>query len=95
MTARMIFRNTQHGGALFGAMLLSVVAARGVDTNLAVGKESYMVALTDAVNRPSHGNDDNLSTEVITTTRTVDAYWEVDLGETFALSSVSPRSTSQ
>ena len=47
--------------------------------NQAVGKESYMVRLTDSLPPASYGNDGDLSTVVRTTERSVDGYWEVDL----------------
>lgn len=53
--------------------------------NLAVGKESYMVRLTDNLPPASNGNDGDLFTTVQTTTRTVDGYWEVDLGQEYAV----------
>jgi len=59
-----------------------------VDPNLAEGKDSYMVALTDSLNPASYGNDGNLNTAIYSTVKTVDAYWEVDLGDTYALSAI-------
>jgi len=53
--------------------------------NQALGKESYMVRLTDALPPASNGNDGNLATIVRTTERTVDAYWEVDLEQDCAV----------
>ena len=53
--------------------------------NLATGKESYMVRLTDNLPPASNGNDGNPSTIVRTTNRTVDAYWEVDLEQECAV----------
>ena len=57
----------------------------GATTNLASFKRSYMLSLNDSVAPASNANDDDLGTETKSTTRTVDAYWEVDLGEMFAL----------
>jgi Lamin Tail Domain/CotH kinase protein/Fn3 associated len=53
--------------------------------NQAVGKESYMVRLTDGLPPASNGNDGDLSTIVRTTERTVDGYWEVDLEQEYAV----------
>jgi len=53
--------------------------------NLAVGKDSYMVRLTDSLPPASNGNDGDLATIVRTTERTVDGYWEVDLGREYAV----------
>ncbi len=53
--------------------------------NLAVGKEAFMVRLTDNLPPASNGNDGDMSTIVTTTTRTVDGYWEVDLGRDYAV----------
>ncbi len=53
--------------------------------NLASFKRSYILRLNDSVAPASNANDDDLGTETKTTSKTVDAYWEVDLGETFAL----------
>ena len=56
-----------------------------VTNNLASFKRSYMVRLTQSIPAASNANDDNYSTETKTTTQTVDGYWEVDLGATYAL----------
>jgi len=53
--------------------------------NLAIDKEPYMVRLTDNLPPASNGNDGDLSTTVLTTTRTVDGYWEVDLEQEYAV----------
>ncbi len=53
--------------------------------NQAVGKESYMVRLTDSLPPASYGNDGDLSTIVRTTDRSVDGYWEVDLEQEYAV----------
>lgn len=53
--------------------------------NQALGKESYMVRLTDALPPASNGNDGDLATIVRTTERTVDGYWEVDLEQDYAV----------
>ncbi|MCK4858480.1 MAG: lamin tail domain-containing protein, partial [candidate division Zixibacteria bacterium] len=59
---------------------------RGGDyPNLALGKESYMVRLQDNLPPASNGNDGNLATAVRSTSRTIDAYWEVDLGQEYAV----------
>ncbi len=55
---------------------------------LAVGKDSFMVRLTDAVLPASNANDWSMTTSTATTTATVDGYWEVDLGELYALTGV-------
>ena len=44
-----------------------------------------MLRLDDTVPAAGNANDDNYSTETKTTMRTVDGYWEVDLGSTYAL----------
>lgn len=56
--------------------------------NLASFRRSTMLRLTDALPPASRANDDAASTEARTTERTVDGYWEVDLGGTFALHGV-------
>ncbi len=56
-----------------------------VFANLASFKHSYMLRLNETVRPAGNANDDDMSTETKTTSRTVDAYWEVDLGETHAL----------
>ena len=56
-----------------------------VTNNLASFKRSYMVRLDQSIPAASNANDDNYSTETKTTTLTVDGYWEVDLGATYAL----------
>ena len=57
-------------------------------TNLALNQPSYMVRLQDSLNPAANGNDGNLSTTIASTTQTVDAYWEVDLGQPYALYNV-------
>jgi hypothetical protein len=59
-----------------------------VTNNLASFKPSFMLRLDDSVPPAGRANDDNFSTETKTTMRTVDGYWEVDLGATRALYSV-------
>jgi hypothetical protein len=66
---------------LFTAGSASVPATN----NLASLKPSYMVRLTDSIPSASKANDNDISTETRTTTQTVDGYWEVDLGGTYAL----------
>ena len=56
-----------------------------VTNNLASFKTSYLLRLDETVPAASKGNDDNYATETKTTLRTVDGYWEVDLGATYAL----------
>jgi hypothetical protein len=56
--------------------------------NQALGKEAYMVRLTDKLPPAAHGNDNNLSTVVRTTERSVDGYWEVDLEQEYAVYNV-------
>ena len=56
-----------------------------VTTNLASFKTSYMLRLDNTVAAASNANDDNYSTETKTTWASVDGYWEVDLGATYAL----------
>ena len=56
-----------------------------VTNNLASHKTSYMVRLDNSVPAATNANDDNLSTQTKTATTTVDGYWEVDLGATYAV----------
>ena len=73
------------------AILFSGRATQAQETppvNLALGKDSYMVRLQDNLPPASYGNDDNFFTAVRSTSRTVDAYWEVDLEQAYALDSV-------
>lgn len=56
-----------------------------ITPNLASFKRSYMVRLDGSVPPAANANDDNYATETKTTLRTVDGYWEVDLGATYAL----------
>ena len=53
--------------------------------NLASLKPSYMIRLTESIASASNANDNNVSTETRTTMQTVDGYWEVDMGRTYAL----------
>ncbi len=53
--------------------------------NLASFKRSYMLRLHDSLEPASNVNDDDMTTEAVTTTQTIDGYWEVDLGDTYAL----------
>ena len=64
------------------------VQAQSPSVNLALGKDAYMVRLQENLPPASYGNDDNFSTAVRSTSRTVDAYWEVDLDQAYALESV-------
>lgn len=64
-------------------ILSSPLVLSGV--NYALNQPSYMVRLTDGLNPPGNGNDGNLNTTVETTDKTVDAYWETDLGQQRAL----------
>jgi hypothetical protein len=59
-----------------------------VTSNLASFKPSCMLRLDESVPVATNANDDNYSTETKTTQRTVDGYWEVDLGATYALYSL-------
>jgi len=66
----------------------SVLAQRRfpyVHANQALDKEAYMVRLTDSLPPAAYGNDNNLSTVVRTTDRSVDGYWEVDLDQEYAV----------
>lgn len=60
------------------------VPSTGV-VNFAAGATSWMVRLTSTLAPASNANDGVYATESKTTTQTVDGYWEVDLGATFAL----------
>jgi hypothetical protein len=57
-------------------------------TNVAAGKDAFMVRLTDSLLPATNANDDSLSTYVETTAQTVDGYWEVDLGALVAITGV-------
>ncbi|MCF7972261.1 MAG: lamin tail domain-containing protein [Phycisphaerae bacterium] len=65
-----------------------VQAQANQPVNMALGKDAYMVRLQDNLPPASYGNDGNYATAVRTTDKTVDAYWEVDLGQAYALYSV-------
>jgi hypothetical protein len=56
-----------------------------VTSNLATFQLSYMTRLDETVPAASNANDLDFTTETKTTQRTVDGYWEVDLGATHAL----------
>lgn len=56
-----------------------------VTNNLASFQPSCMLRLDDSVPLANNANDDSYATETKTTLRTVDGYWEVDLGATYAL----------
>ena len=62
--------------------------------NLASSKRSYMLRLTDELAPAGNVNDDDMNTEAVTTSQTVDGYWEVDLGGTYALYGVRAVSAS-
>jgi hypothetical protein len=66
-------------------LLAAATVSIPVTNNLASFKPSYMVRLTPSLPPATNANDDNISTSTETTTRTVDGYWEVDLGATYAL----------
>ena len=72
---------------LFHPIIVNVHARGRGDNypNLALGKEAYMVRLQDNLPPASNGNDGNLATAVRSTSRTIDAYWEVDLGQEYAV----------
>lgn len=57
-------------------------------TNIAVGKDSFMVSFTESVPSALYANDGNMATSTALATTTVDGYWEVDLGSLHALSGV-------
>jgi len=56
-----------------------------VTNNLASFQPSWMLRLDNTVAPAGNANDDNFATETKTTLRTVDGYWEVDLGAARAL----------
>lgn len=56
--------------------------------NYALGADSYMMRFEDHLPPASAANDGSYATHAETSERTVDGYWEVDLGETRALYSV-------
>ena len=70
-----------------GTNVLGFLAGPAVDVtnNLASFKPSYMVRLDSSVPAATNANDNNYATETHTTWATVDGYWEVDLGATYAL----------
>lgn len=72
------------GSNQIGAAILPPVPPTGV-VNYAYGTTSYMVRLTASLAGASNANDNAYSTEAKTTTQTVDGYWEVDLGATYAI----------
>lgn len=53
--------------------------------NYALNATAYMVRLQDTLPPASYANDGNTSTIMQTTDKTVDAYWETDLGQARAL----------
>jgi len=56
--------------------------------NFALKSDSYMVRLVDNLPPASNGNDGQYNTHTRSTERTVDAYWETDLGVEKALTLV-------
>ena len=91
--------HTQRYGTSVRYWLIVAMAMMGFDTtmvqgrldipdNLATGKEAYMVRLTDSLPPASNGNDGDGNTVVLSTDKTVDAYWEVDLDQEYAVTSV-------
>ena len=54
-------------------------------TNYALNMPSYMVRLSDSLPPSSYANDGNLATTMETTDKSVDGYWETDLGQARAL----------
>ena len=64
-------------------------ASVGGTPSLATGKPSYMVRLQDTLPPAANANDGNFSTSTQTTSHSVDAYWEVDLGQEYALYQVT------
>jgi hypothetical protein len=76
------------GGALNGAgdhvVQLAEVSVLSA-TNVALGKDSYMVRYLDSLPPAGNANDGNYASESLTTAQSVDAYWEVDLGQLHAL----------
>lgn len=69
-------------------------SSSGGTPSLATGKPSCMVRLTDALAPASYANDGNFSTVARTTSHTVDAYWEVDLGQEYAVYQVTTTAAS-
>lgn len=72
---------------LFGALNIPYgpPSASVATNNLASFKPCSMLRLDTTVPVATRANDNNFSTETKTTQRTVDGYWEVDLGATYAL----------
>ena len=85
-TVRALFLILASAGVLISHV--EVQAQETQPVNVALGKESYMVRLQDNLPPASYGNDGNYSTAIRSTSRTVDAYWEVDLEQAYALTSV-------
>jgi len=69
---------------IVASLPFSASQAQGL-SNLALNKDAFMLRLTDSLPPASNANDGNLSTRIESTSRTVDAYWEVDLGQTYAV----------
>lgn len=54
-------------------------------SNLALNRDAFMVRYLDTLPPATNANDGNLATSAETSSQSVDAYWEVDLGQTYAL----------
>ncbi len=65
-----------------------------VTDNLAQSQTCYMLRLHDYLEPAENVNDGDMTTEAVTTSQTVDGYWEVDLGDTYALYGVRAVSAS-
>jgi hypothetical protein len=73
----------------FGDHVVSLAEVQVFESeNYALGTPSYMVRLVDHLPPASNANDGQLVTFTETTDKTVDGYWETDLGESRALTSV-------
>jgi hypothetical protein len=87
---RQLWVGLEHGavnGFGDGVISLAQVNVSTAD-NYALGAESYMIRFLDNLPPASAANDGNYATFAETTDKTVDGYWETDLGETRALYSV-------
>ncbi|WP_372796460.1 discoidin domain-containing protein, partial [Pontiella sp.] len=62
--------------------------------NLARSRKCYMLRLHDSQAPAGNVNDGSMFSEAVTTSQTVDGYWEVDLGDTYALYGVRAVSAS-
>jgi hypothetical protein len=73
-------------GTASSTTVVAVVESPVYSTNnVAFGKLAYMARYHDSLPPASHANDADYATEAKTTSRAVDAHWEVDLGASYSL----------